>query len=100
MNCKPGDLALVVFPTNQENMNLLVHVRAIKDWQEVEAKCFDIVDWEIESLGRPIVHKTSYGLVMKSRTWYAKDFSLRPLRGEDGDDETLAWAGTPHEVKT
>jgi hypothetical protein len=84
MNCKPGDLAVTVGCRSHPELNgiLLTVVEAVATniWlcsgHEIERVC------EIYG-GKPWIY----------------DEKLRPIRDNDGEDETLAWAGKPQEVK-
>lgn len=84
MNCKPGDLAVVVrSATNPENIGRIVRCvdmtrrRLAGSWEECEC-------WIVE----PDI--TVYGAIA--------DRCLRPIRPTDGEDETLTWAGKPEQV--
>ena len=84
MNCKPGDLAVIVgFRSHPELNGIILTV--------VEAVAPNI--WlcsghEIERVSE------IYG----TRPWIY-DEKLRPIRDSDGEDETLSWAGKPQKVK-
>lgn len=80
LNCKPGDLAIVVRGRPTHNLGSVVRViRLAQDAWEI---------WEYE--GR--LTNTRGG-----RITGIGDECLRPIRdpGDDAVDETLAWAGAP-----
>lgn len=85
MNCKPGDLAVIVktAPAGKFLLGKVVHVLTL---------CADS-EWEVR-LYKPITNPTNgvtgeYGL--------APDECLRPIRdpGDDATDETLTWLPVP-----
>lgn len=92
MNCKPGDLAIVVNCRDVENIGALV---------EVMHFCGD-GKWVVNELSDVfIVRSLKTGERTqrnKERTLVGRDDCLRPLRDNDGQDETLTWAPLP--VKT
>lgn len=85
MNCKPGDLAVIIggfFPENYGNLVMVMGK------SEIDGK-----DWEIELLQ----HTRTYCggtevLANPGEIADAKDGSLRPIRYQKGKDETLTWA--------
>ena len=74
MNCKPGDLAVIVL-TGTEYDGTFVDVLELVDgyWDCLTLR--ERLDLSID------------------------DGALRPIRDQPGDDETLTWAGKPQEVK-
>lgn len=79
MNCKPGDLAIIVKAINPS-------------WEEVIGSLVTIIGpapfraqgyWEIQFVGRPIVGDPR-------NTWAYPDTCLRPIRGELGEDEIIS----------
>jgi hypothetical protein len=91
MNCKPGDLALIVKSLWPENLGKLVEV--------VELEHSDV--WVIR-------HFTDFvGVIYgKVRTFRAggesthTDEGLRPIRDNPGQDETLSWCPVPTKETT
>lgn len=83
MNCKPGDLAVIV--------------RAISEWQHVGkiVRVLRLVELEGENCWRTEPElRTADG-----RYWIGwRDRNLRPIRDSDGEDEMLRIAGKPQEV--
>jgi hypothetical protein len=84
MNCKPGDLAVVVkSATRPENVGRIV--RCVRRTVRIGHKSRLPLDcWVVE----PDI--TLCGAIA--------DECLRPIRDQDGDDETLTWAGKPEQV--
>lgn len=83
MNCKPGDLAIVVKSIAGNEGKI---VRVLRLHPSPPLQFFDGPRWLIDqvlldSLGRPIDHLA--------------DRVLRPIRDSDREDETLTWAGKP-----
>lgn len=82
MNCKPGDLAVLV--------------RAIMDPSQL-GKIVTIVQWDSEMGGWTVEPP----IVTDGRPWRAvNDISLRPIRnpGDDATDEMVLIAGKPEQV--
>lgn len=98
MNCRPGDLAVVVFSKNIENVGAIVRcIRLISDSEQVDGvqwtqrrggPC-----WLVESEGRLL----AWGIAGHVRRRAFADALLRPIRdpGEDAQDETLLWKPVP-----
>jgi hypothetical protein len=84
MNCKPGDLAVVVAADNPENIGRIVLVLG---------QAHRPGTWVIRYHGHPGV--TAVGPCWEPWTY---DYELRPIRDNDGEDETLTWAGKPEGV--
>lgn len=83
MNCKPGDLAYIVGCRNAPELNgLVVHVvRRVSD--EAWLCAGHAIERNAASWGVPC---------------HIFDRNLRPIRDNDGPDETLTWAGKPEQV--
>lgn len=86
MNCKPGDLAVVVYSTAGNEGRVVSCVKflgAVRGWVGEDL-------WLIEA-DRPMNSK--WGVP----NYYARDSRLRPLRdpGDDATDETLLWKPVP-----
>jgi hypothetical protein len=85
MNCKPGDLAVIVGGYS-ENYGKFVRVIGFdRD---------DIADWECEALQSVM---SNFGIIPTGSIGYSADCYLRPIRDQDGTDETLLWAPVPKE---
>lgn len=95
MNCKPGDLAIVVNCEFHENIGRLVQVL----WgASMSGRHEGKPGWLIQSEGRPLrCHLNAGGTGLREQT-RALDENLRPIRPSEGDDETLALAGKPEQV--
>ena len=92
MNCKPGDLAVIVqsFCGNEGKV-----VRCLRLSKRSGAGlCPDgsVVPTPIWEIDAPIPAWDG------SESPIAFDVQLRPLRDNDGDDETLTWSGKPEGV--
>lgn len=85
LNCKPGDLAIVVksMAGNEGKIVRVLKFRGIDVWHHGN----DL--WETDT--------TAPGTIAKSNLF--RDEWLRPLRDSKEPDETLTWAGKPQEVK-
>lgn len=77
LNCKPGDLAVVVTDRFTFPRGTLVEVI---EWNQFER-------WAVVFL-RPV--KDIFGI--PTSTASIDDCDLRPIRDNDGADETLTWA--------
>lgn len=109
MNCKPGDLAIIV--GGRYTPQLIGHiVKVIGPYtQRSNDKPItpeDGVVWEIcYTDGRLIPQAQRYkdtkifsGFALRKTRPYLDKF-LRPIRDVDGQDETLTWAKKPKKVK-
>jgi hypothetical protein len=85
MNCKQGDLAIIV---RGGNLGRLVQVIEPSDPLWAEAPDW----WYVEVLGPPAIG----GGGVLSNFGHISDKHLKPLRGEPGEDETLQWTPVPH----
>jgi hypothetical protein len=103
MNCKPGDLARAIRPGPLQNTLFFVLEAApvgveflLPDGHKhiaVESAGY----WILEAAGSPIDAKTDKGQ-RRARFGVGADAGLRPIRDQDGEDETLTWAGKPEQV--
>jgi len=92
MNCREGDLAVVVRSDYEQNVGVLVSVIAAHP---------GLADyWYVVVLGRAEVYREgrlhpagSGGVRVR-----AADSDLRPLRNGEGEDETFTWAGKPQGI--
>lgn len=90
MNCKPGDLAVIVRSNIKENIGHLVTV--LDDFQVMHGHhC-----WLVRS-ARPLMAKVGPVDVGFLSCAYMPDKHLRPIRdpGEGAQDETLSWLPVP-----
>jgi hypothetical protein len=106
MNCKPGDLAVIVAsPWAPENVGKIVAVlRPYREREVVAGVCWNVVSagqsWVVESTGSDLAWgvpgRTKAG---RSRQRVYADVCLRPIRdpGDDARDETLDWLPVPAE---
>lgn len=94
MNCKQGDLAVIVYsPSNPLNIGRFVRcIQLVPERGSVDGRHWYVpvgtVTWLVETDGSPITWGP-HGYVQ--RRAYA-DHCLRPIRDNDGEDQTLTWA--------
>ena len=81
MNCKPGDLAIIVAAASQKQ-----HIGKI-------VKCLSVYDGDAWNTDPELK-----GVSGRCCAWY--DAHLRPIRDTPGEDETLQWAPVPGERVT
>lgn len=104
LNCRPGDLAVVI--VDGPFLGMIVEVL-----YKAPMEPFNLPDgyphvpgkensWVIK-MQRPIVLSLKYNSE-KRMTIYAcaTDSVLRPIRDSDGEDETMSWAGKPDPIVT
>ena len=88
MRCKPGELAVITScgPQTGNLLGAVIRVTAIHP---------KFVDhgpaWRYE--GRPLKSRVGVSVVA------VNDCCLTPIRPDEGDDETLTWAGKPETVR-
>lgn len=100
MNCKPGDLAVIVVPASFDQFlsGKVVQVaadgvcdigtmRVVGDSMGHAWMCHFDRPWKHPDTPKPI-----------AKCWIY-DSWLRPIRNNDGEDETLTWAGKPSDIK-
>ena len=77
LNCKQGDLAVIVKAIDNQFIGRILRCTKFND-------CLGEPAWEFEP---EIGHY-----------WLCRDSNLRPIRDQPGDDETLEWASLPSNV--
>lgn len=96
MNCKPGELAIVVRSTvgNEGRIVRCLHLASDGDMNRhgVWIGGADPV-WLLDGLCRWV-----HPLLGERLVPFMTDSALRPIRDNDGEDETLTWAGKPEEA--
>lgn len=106
MNCKQGDRAVVVRPSVLLDLYTGRRIELVPNHMGYIVTCLQL-------MYDPVLHE--YGWVIdRFLPWSADcgcgkrhsgmtntlpDAHLRPLRDDEGDDETLQWAGKPHSVE-
>lgn len=93
MNCKKGDLA-VTRGTGRNSGRLVQCVEFMGRHRFGDGR-IDEATWQCDTLGQVLFDRGGApwtGLV------FIEDRYLRPIRGTEGDDETLTWAGKPEKV--
>lgn len=98
MNCKPCDIARIVHPTMYGKLVLVLYAEPIghhtlPDGHGAVNQTGE-VGWVFEFLGAPQEVPLNYGTRL-ARYAACGDKWLRPIRDNDGEDETLRWAGKP-----
>lgn len=93
MNCKPGDLAVVVRAEKMpENLGRLVIVERAADEQEFVRNHAGHI-WIVRTAaGSPMSAMFSSGRVGQVISRPYSDSALRPIRPNEGEDESLSWA--------
>jgi hypothetical protein len=93
MNCKPGDLAVIVSARYSTNIGALVEV--LRPYVEGEILPGQIASyytigptWVVKAVSRPIF----VGIDKHQQIAARADSTLRPIRDNPGQDETLDWA--------
>lgn len=81
MNCRPGDLVILLRCNNPYLKKYIGSIRTVK-----KACTVHDCSWDLE----PAVHD-DFGY---EASWHDDD--MRPIRGQDGEDEMLRIAGYPH----
>mgnify|MGYP006921370785 CR=1 FL=1 len=90
MNCKPGDLAVIVRSQGNNAGRIVQCVRL----HISQAHDVDGVPLLLTASGpRWVIDRPLPGNLQT-----VPDAILRPLRDSDGEDETLTWAGKPESV--
>lgn len=88
MNCKPGDLAVIVV-TDLPGQDALVGslLRCVRLDVEM-SQLLGRPEWQYEAISRRLPDDSEHTV---------SDSSLRPIRdpGEDAKDETLSWLSVP-----
>lgn len=90
MNCKPGDLAAKVrLYRDDDVIPVGAVVRCIAYEERPHWKTRELfAGWRVEYAGAE--------RDVDGHFWVCCDGCLRPLRDNDGQDETLTWAGLPN----
>ena len=102
MNCRPGDMAVIVRSSRQENIGAFVEVlrpsrgnglaagTVLVECGTLWTRTDDVFTWVVRATGRKLV--ASNGAFLSEERPYA-DRSLRPIRpqADDAQDESAAW---------
>jgi hypothetical protein len=96
MNCKQGDLAVVVRAKRKENLGKILRcVRLHTDkWRDADGRQWsdgphEAPRWVVD---KPVPNTCGVNI------FTVPDAVLRPIRPNEGEDETFQWAGKPKEV--
>ena len=91
MNCKPGDLAVIISSDGGHNLGKIVRVLQLH-WSseyDLDGARFNKSDGPRWILEKPIDN------IEGDPLFTFPDAALRPIRDSDGEDESLTWAGKP-----
>jgi hypothetical protein len=88
MNCKPGDLARIISDAETRAAHMADKIIAVDRLVMIEGDAC----WTYSG------PRLYCGCGCQRELAGVDDELLRPIRGEDGDDETLTWAGKPSTV--
>ncbi len=94
MNCKPGDLAIIIQSEISENIGRIVHVGGPYGY------AFDgVFRWVITAEGAPMRGCVANGQFVDANTGFIEDYMLRPVSGLPINDETPIEINVPEAVK-
>lgn len=99
MNCKPGDLAVII-ALGSPNYGRFVTVKELYDGRPSATgrpyASDGQLSWIVEGRGSLVI---PFGRLAGTLVpWHVvNDRDLRPIRDNDGEDETLIWVGKPVE---
>lgn len=108
MNCKPGDLAVIVRST-LGNFGKIVRVIGPSLSNSVAfgtsvvdpatgarwLRCMSEFQWDVDAFGSPLISDVVGERVATHTRRPFPDFALRPLRDNEDEDEMLRIAGKP-----
>lgn len=99
MNCKPGDLAIVVRSKTPSNVGLIVLVR--HGHSPLDTGIIPTAQsrqmWHCEAQGSPLTWSLEYSIgTEQRRNGPIPDECLRPIRDDDGDQAVHDSASVPH----
>lgn len=102
MNCKPGDLAVVVGHEGAYDAGCLGRiVEVISPGDDWSSHGDSRHHWRAKDAGgRPMPWQDPDGTHGESLVTQFPDEHLRPIRDQPGADETLTWAGLPAPTNT
>lgn len=89
MNCKQGELAIFVKSTAGHEGKI------VRCAEYVGKKALQFPDGKIEEVDCWITEPQLPAWSGQTRNVFTPDDFLRPIRDNDGQDETLTWAGLP-----
>ncbi len=89
LNCKPGDLAVQISGDFPENIGSLYEV--------IDTYRCDRGEWRVKAVSGAPKSNWRTRINVGEIVW-CEDRCLRPLRDNDGTDETLTWRDVPRKV--
>lgn len=103
MNCKQGDIAIVIGGAlpNSPNLGKIVHCLEFVPKGTIVASGDEFIQTAVDSWKTdiPLQWCRTTAKVMLKEVFLAGDYALRPLRDTDGEDETLQRAGKPSKIE-
>lgn len=95
MNCKPGDLAVVVRAiATPELVGCIVRCVRLATAEERNPSWHDGATWLVSGDGRALPERRGRRVLFVDER-FVRDQFLRPLRDQDGMDQTLEWKSVP-----
>lgn len=99
MNCKPGDLAVIVGVGSSKSLGRFVEVVSLWTGGQHGGLFYASNEpaWICKAVGSPLVFNAPWGEEIAVDSRPIADSCLRPIRdpGEDATDETLTWLPVP-----
>lgn len=95
-NCRIGDIAVVIKSPTGKNLGKIVKcIRRIEVNEIIDGRRMNIAD-DVVWLTDSTLTWTKKGGSHEYEAHFCRDSILKPLRDDDGDDETMIWAGKPN----
>jgi len=101
MNCKPGDLAVLIRSELGYEGAIVEVMRFIGEMRFHYPTGLRIVArdcWEVRGRLDPVHMREVARVGVSAGCGAVPDAWLRPIRDQPGEDETLTWAGRPNEL--
>lgn len=92
MNCRPGDIAVIVHPSLAGKLVEVLHLVASPHTRLPNGTLSlspNADDWVIKSLGQPFAVKFGPGIEGQNEYAVCNDRWLRPIRGTDAQADTF-----------
>lgn len=114
MNCKPGDMAIVIKTSEGRAKDVTYDGKAVDriidlDIRGVIVECVSVYADPVDGLPNWNIVKRRVKwkgtlpdgrqITGEGKVYTVPDCCLRPLRDDEGEDETLTWAGLPGKKK-
>ena len=85
MNCRPNDLAMIVRGYPADNIGKIITVTKL-------CADFSFPTWEYTGAWL----RAPFG----GKCYMIDDECLKPIRDQDGEDQSLTWAGKPNSIES